>query len=490
MLKKTHYWLYAFIILHVLVWTLAPSLIRYTLPMDAMEGTTWGHQFEWGYDKNPFMNGWLTALAIRIGGSSGWATYLFSQLSVGLCFWAIWRLGKKILPPLHALIAVFLLEGIQYYNFHAIDFNDNTLELGFWALTILVFYKAIHEKNLHSWILTGILSGICMMIKYYAVVLLLPMFLFILIDKESRENFKHTPLYWGLIFFILVISPHVLWLFSHNFITVTYALDRVSTPPEWWVHLFYPAQFTWQMFDTFLPAGILYLLFILVRSRSSTADQQVMPKIHSRDKKFLLLLGFGPFLLTVFLSAIAGMKLRAGWGQPLMSLWGVILICYLRPTISWKQFYRFMGILFTLVIISISAYCIALSRAEKPSSANYPGKIIATDLTKTWHDKYHIPLRYIAGTRWLSGNIAFYSEDHPAVYIDWNKNISTWVNEETMRKMGAIFIWELSENNNVPYDEVKKRFPKVSAQQRLEYQWLRNKDMAPVAFLVAYLPPE
>jgi 4-amino-4-deoxy-L-arabinose transferase-like glycosyltransferase len=127
MLKNINKILYSFIGIHILLWTLAPTLIRFTLPMDAMEGTTWGHQFEWGYDKNPFMNGWLTALAIKLGGQSGWMTYLFSQLSVAICFFAVWQLGKKILPPLHALIAVLLLEGIQYYNFHAIDFNDNTL---------------------------------------------------------------------------------------------------------------------------------------------------------------------------------------------------------------------------------------------------------------------------------------------------------------------------------------------------------------------------
>lgn len=490
MVKKADYWLFAFIGIHVFLWTLAPTFVRYTLPMDAMEGSTWGHQFEWGYDKNPFMNGWLTALAIKLGGQSGWMTYLFSQLSVALCFWAIWQLGKKILPPLHALIAVFLLEGIQYYNFHAIDFNDNTLELGFWALTILFFYQATREKNFFNWIMTGLFAGISMMTKYYVVVLLLPMLLYMIVDKDARKSFQQLPMYAGLCVFLLVIAPHVIWLFSHNFVTVNYAVERVSSPPDWWVHLFYPAQFSWQMFDTFMPAGILFFILLLARSKDPSIPQEKMPEINLSDKTFLLLMGLGPYLITILLSAIAGFKLRSGWGQPLMSLWGGMLVVYLKPTFSAKQFYRFSSVLGLLLVLTITGYCTALIRADKPSSANYPGTVIAATLTKTWHEKYNRPMNFIAGTRWLTGNVALYSPDHPSVYIDWNKNISTWIDENKLKENGAIFVWELSEDNNVPYSEIKKRFPNVSAQQPMEFSWLRNKKMAPVKIMIAYLPPE
>src|SRR5260221_13329021 len=110
MTKKTiEYFLYLFIGIHLLLWTLIPILIRYNLPLDSIEGSLWGHQLEWGYDKNPFLNGWLTALAIYLGGTSGWVVYLFSQLSVALCLLAVWQIAKNILSPVYALLAVMLL---------------------------------------------------------------------------------------------------------------------------------------------------------------------------------------------------------------------------------------------------------------------------------------------------------------------------------------------------------------------------------------------
>lgn len=495
--KKIHpeYWLYLFVIVHFLAWSLAPALVRLNLPMDAMEGTTWGHQFEWGYDKNPFMNAWLTVLAVKIGGQS--AIYFFSQISVALCFLALFQLGKKMLTPIQAVVSVLLLEGVQYYSFHAIDFNDNTLELGFWALTILFFYQAVTRQTLKDWILTGVFAAFSMMTKYFTVVLLLPMFLF-LMHQTARESFKQINFYIGVLCYFIIIAPHFVWLFSHQFVTVDYALNRVDSPPTLWNHVFFPAQFLWQQFETMLPVLILVLVFFVgFRKRHST-----QPTIHldrflrnpknltAFNKAFLLFVGLGPFLLTVLLSVFTGIKLRAGWGQPLLSMWGLLFIFWLRPQISPKKFYCFVSVIFILLALMVFGYTNALRKAAYPSSANYPGKNIALLLTNEWHKQFSTDLKYVAGSRWLAGNIAFYSKDQPTVYIDWDKTVSPWIDEKKLKHDGAIFVWDLSENNEVPIEEIKKRFPKMGNVQKMQFAWLRNKTMAPTEINVAFLPPE
>ena len=487
-------WFYIFLIIHVIAWTLAPTLVRFDLPLDAMEGTTWGHQFEWGYDKNPFMNAWLTAFAVKLDGMSGWGPYLFSQLSIAIAFWAIWRLGKKMLQPLYALIAVLLLEVVQYYNLHAIDFNDNTLEIGLWALTILFFYQSLCKSNGTNWILTGVFAGLSMMTKYYTAMLLIPMGLFLLAYPENRRHLTKTAFFGGVAAFLLIVLPHIVWLFSHDFVTIGYAVDRVSSPPTLWNHIFYPVQFAWQQFETFIPVIVLYVIF-LARWRDSfkTLPATSLEKektISLFDKRFLLFIGLGPFLLTVLLSAVMGMKLRAAWGQPLLSLWSILLLAWLQPFVTPKRFYRLLMTIFGLLIILVAGYCIALIRADEPSSANYPGKIIGAQLTNEWREKFHTPATVIAGSRWLAGNIAFYSADRPAVYIDWNKQLSPWINEKTLTQTGAIFVWDLSEDREISFEVIKKRFPQVEAAKTLRFAWLRNAAMQPVVIRVAFLPPQ
>lgn len=482
---RINFWIYTFISLHLIVWTLAPLLIRYTLPMDAMEGTVWGHQFEWGYDKNPFMNGWLTHFALQLG-QNGWAIYLFSQFSVVLCFWSVWQLGKKIMPPLYALLGVLLLESIQYYNLHAIDLDDNVLELAFWSLTILFFYQALTRKTWWDWGLTGFFAGCSMMTKYYTAMLLIPMLVFMLYQRETRIQFKQPYLYFGLSVFCIFIMPHTLWLFSHDFVTINYALNRVSSLPHWSNHFFYPAQFAWQQIEVFLPAFVLIVLLVGKDYKKFSPSHLVA----TFDKTFLLIVGIGPFLLTLLLSALTGIKLRAGWGQPLLTYWGLFIFAYCLPNITRRGLKRFSVVLIAIFAGLATAYCISLYRANEPSSANFPGKAIALKLEQDWLKRYNIPLNFVVGSRWLSGNIAFYANSKPTVYIDADKILSPWINENKLKNEGAIFVWDPTEDHQMSFLEIKKRFPHLTHLQSMTFPWLRNKKMQPVEISLAFLPPE
>lgn len=479
-------WLTVFILLHVFFWTLIPAWVRYTLPMDAMEGTTWGHQLVLGYDKNPFLNAWLTRFALFLGGGYVWVIYLFSQLSVAACFWAVFEVGKKWLPPIYALIGVMLLESMQYYNLHAIDFNDNTLELGLWALTILYFYQAALKNHLSDWLLTGLFAGLGMMAKYYTALLLIPMAVFLLINPIARQRLKSPFLYAGLLLFIIIILPHTIWLFSHDFITVQYAIGRVSSPPTLFNHIQFPLQFAWQQLEVLLPALLLFSILFLGKKPIFAAR----PSLTNFDKTFLLFMGFGPFLLTILLSAIFGMKLRAGWGQPLLSLWGIMLVTWLTPRLTRERFLSFIVFLAVLATVMISVYSIALIRGNKPSSANFPGEVIARELTMQWEKRYHKPLMFVAGPRWAAGTIAFYSKDQPSVYIDWDNKVSSWIDETKMRQEGAIFVWDPTEAIQVSVKDIRARFPKLGPIEIMHFSWMRNKKLTPVEIRVAFLPPE
>lgn len=478
-------WLYFFIFVHVISWTFIPFLVRYNLPLDAIEGTLWGHQLEWGYDKNPFLNAWLTALATYLGGPSGWMIYFFSQLSVAICFWIVWKLAKNILSPLYALIAVMLLEGIQYYNFHAIDFNDNTLELGLWALCIYFFYQALQSPRYFSWILTGFFAALSMMAKYYTAVLLLSMLLFLFIYPDNRKQLKTLPPYMGLLTFLVILLPHVFWLFSHDFITVKYVLKRTNSLSNWINHLYFPTKFIWQQIEVFLPTLTLFSLLFIGKKPVT----EIPFHISTFNKKFLSYLGLGPFLLTALLSMLFRIKLRAGWGMPLMSLWGILLLSVVTPRISKKKITCFLTIIFFMMGISIIAYIQSLLYSSNPSSANFPGQEIAQMITDTWKKTYHRPLSYIAGSRWVSGNIAFYSADHPAVFVEWNKARAPWIKLKDMKRKGAVFVWEISSNETLP-ENVKNKFPLLTPSTTFIFTFKRNNShLKPIQIGVAFLPP-
>lgn len=485
------FWLYTFLSIHLLLWTLIPILVRFNLPMDAIEGTIWGQQLEWGYDKNPYLNGWLTTLATTLDGQSGWMIYLFSQLSVVMCMWAIWQLAKKMLPPVYALVSVLLLECIQYFNFHAIDFNDNTLELGLWALAILFFYHALRAtskcKEILAWLLTGFFIGLGLMAKYYTLTLMAGMFLFLLFNKENRQRLLTLPPYLGLIVFIIVCLPHVVWLFSHDFITVRYVVDRGSSIPHWTNHFTFPIEFLWQQIQVLLPI-LLPCLLLLTGKKPLLSTPKI--KVSAFNQAFLFFVAAMPLILTLAISFILGTKLRAGWGMPLLSTAGIISMLILQPRLSIAKISAFLLFIFILIIVEISGYSISLMMPTTKSSANYPGREIANRITQLWHDTYHRPLKYVGGSRWVGGNIEFYSPDHPAVLIELNEKISPWINHDDMQKQGAILIWEISQWNDLP-DYALQKFKKYKNINVITFDWHRNSgNLPPIKIGVVILPPQ
>lgn len=480
---KTDSWFYVFIAIHLFLWTVVPFWVRYNLPMDSIEGSLWGHQLEWGYDKNPFLNAWLTTLATYLDGHSGLIIYFFSQLSVVIAFFAVYQLAKCMLTPVYAILSVMILEGIQYYNLHAIDFNDNTLELSLWALTIYFFYKALRSPSYFAWIFTGIFAALGMMAKYYTAVLLSSMALFLWVDAHHRQQLKTLAPYVGLIFFLVIITPHFIWLFFNDFITIKYVFERTASTPHWINHFVFPLQFTLEQLQALSPT--LAMMFLLCIFKPAKKRFTVM----AFDKAFLWYVGVGPFLLTLLLSFLFNWHLHGAWGMPLFSLWGIMLFSLLKPVISPVKFYRFYIGILVLMIALTCGYSYSLIDSDTPSSANYPGQEIANVITHKWQQQFNTPLAFVAGSRWVSGNVEFYSPDHPAVFIAWNKKLSPWIDINELKQKGGVFVWEVSKNEKLP-QTIRDLFPELQQPMILEFPWHRNNHhLSAIKIGIAILPP-
>jgi hypothetical protein len=233
-----------------------------------------------------------------------------------------------------------------------------------------------------------------------------------------------------------------------------------------------------------MPCVLLYRLLFWRRNSSPQTFE-----LKEFDRKFLWYLGVGPFFLTVLLSAILGIKLRAGWGQPLLSLWGILLIAYFPRSINQRQFYYFIFGIVSFVLLAVSAYSYALIHSAEASSANFPGRNIARTITQQWHKTYHQPLNYVIGERWLAGNVAFFSADHPAVYIEGNVGLSPWINEKTLQKSGAVIIWAVDDIKAAALVSSLAHFKNISVTHFLQFPRLLNPHLMPINIEYAFIAP-
>lgn len=492
---RSKLWFAGFCIIHLLIWTIVPALSLGSVPQDTLEGIVWGNQWQWGYDKHPPLAAWLSALATKLGGTVGWPVYLLAQIAIILSFWAIWRIARRFLPPLYALISIMLLEGIMYYNLLSPKFNPGTLMTPVWALLMFASYAAIRDQKFWQWLLVGVAVAANIYTKYQAPFIILPLLVVLLITPEGRASFKKPGIYCSVILCVALLWPHIQWSIQHHFQELSYALERTAegNRPTTIMqkilnHITNPANLILSQLGAMAGLFIMLIPFYYCR--------RVALHINDFDKQFLYIVGLGPMALTVLYSVVTGDHVHGTWCTPYFSLFGILALVILQPEISKRQFKWFV-ILFTslLLLAPIGQYgglAVAPYLTHKADAKTYiPGKNIAEAVTTQWHERYHTKLPYVAGSHYLLVYISAYSPDHPIPYFDWDMNQSAWIDEAQLREQGAVFLWYIDNPEKAALPaEIQQRFPGVIAAAPQTFAKLTGAEVTPITIGIAFLPPQ
>lgn len=491
--KKSNAYFWLFVIIHTLIWTIGPALTRATLPHDTLEGITWGLQWQLGYNKHPFLTAWLCAGVTQLFNTVGWPVYLLAQLAVSMTFFAVWQLAKHMLPPVHALISALVLEGILFYNINSFNFTPDTLQSPLWALLTLFLYKALNTQKITHWLYTGTLAALCLCTKYQAVLLLGSAFLFCIINTVARQSFQKKGMYLGLSVFLLLITPHIIWLYQHHFITLTYAETAASeyTQKQSLLHHFiYPLRF---LINNFIDViGLFLLLWPFYGHHKAPLD------INHFNRQFLIYLGLGPLVFSLILCFLSGDYFPPRWATPYFFALGILAIIYLKPTLSKTALKQFAITLILFSSLLFIGRMLTFTLYPRPASdAFLPNKEIALSITQLWQAQYHRPLPYIAGSNYLVALTTPYLTDKPKPYLGVTPEESAWINEQDLREKGAVFLWDEGQNftwdhNSKQHSQLQEtltsRFPELKIIP--SHTFYRKSDNHPIIIGIAFLPPK
>ena len=188
---------YIFLSVHLVLWTVVPSMVNQNLPLDTIEALAWGSNLDWGFSKHPPVSAFFPELFFRIFGAQDWAYYLLSQIFVIISFYFIFKLSIELLNNIKLSFAsVLLLEGIYFYNYTTPEFNVNIAQLPFWTLTVYFTWKILNQKepNIKDLVLLGIFSAAGFLSKYLFLYLLISIDLlfFYLIFISRRKKFRFS----------------------------------------------------------------------------------------------------------------------------------------------------------------------------------------------------------------------------------------------------------------------------------------------------------
>jgi len=420
-----------FLFSHLLIWTLIPSISNTNLPLDTIEALAWGSNLDWGYSKHPPLSAFAVEFFYQIFGNQDWAYYLLSQIFVVFSFFVVFKFSKSFFKnKIFSLISVLLLEGIYFYNFTTPEFNVNVCQLPFWALSVFYCWKGIQSNKIVDWLLFGFFAALGILSKYLFIYLLIAIdifFIYLIVKKKINYKFSVS-----LFVFLLVLTPHLLWLFENDYTTIFYALHRTQTDSSYFVnHFINPFIFLGKQVGILIPFFIMFSFLIT----------KIKNKINLKDKKlfFLLVINILPIILIFLTSMFMGIKIRTMWMTPFYLFAGVLFVYIFQKKIILKKIKYFFSIFLMLFIFSPLAYLyISLNQTDKRT--DYPGKMISLVVQEKWENNFSNKIDVVGGNEWHAGNLSYHLESRPIwdnIFENKKVNIS-----ENDKKDGFVLIGE------------------------------------------------
>jgi hypothetical protein len=484
------------LLVHFILWTALPLFVSGNLQLDLAEGLALGKEWQLGYWKHPPLPWWVADLVLRTSGSID-AVYILGPLAAVICLYGVWLLGRDVVGPFAALLAVLPLEGIHFYNFSAVKFAHDQMQLPFWAFTALSFHRAITKGEMTYWLLAGALLAGAFWSKYAAFALAATLGAFLLIDPAARRCWATPGPYLMALAFVVLIAPNAMWVVDHDFLPFRYVDERAQPAVHWYDYVVYPLRWIVSQVQFTFPALVL---MALLYGRADAAPRPGAGERAMFDRRYVTALALGPFAVTTIAAAVLGRLPVAMWGYPLWSFGPLAIVMWLKPISDERRLHRFAYAFMTTFIAFPLVYA-AIELLEplvndRHKAAYFPGRALAETITRQWRERTGTALVYVGGAEVGTGpgeiavnNVAVYSPDHPHVIVHGDPHLSPWIDVADLDRRGAVFVWEQESIDPFVPAHLQETFPRLQMQPPIALARQNRYARAPEIIGYAVVPP-
>ena len=428
--------------LQVVVWTITPAIINSAPPLDVVESYMWGREWVLATYKHPAMPSWVIETSrVLAGGAIGWPAYLASQLFIAVTFALVFVFGRDVMGSHRAAGGTLLLCALPVYTWLSPEFNHNIALLPFWAGIVLGLWRAIERCSMGWWVVVGAIAATGLYAKFTTVILLITATAWILWDQKARESLATAGPWLGLAVFAVIAAPLAGWLLEHQFVPLTYAVERAQLNGDPDLRPFIGGSLA-NLLTTLVGLWIAGLL-----NGSRDKGRSLDTTIDPRAMQFLATLLFGPLLLTLVIAVATGSGLRSAWSNSMFNLAGLFAIGLLSQRFNeatLKRLGRLTAALLVLLPAGYAAiYSPVLHMPIKLARVQWPQAEIADRFQNIWSSVTGgLPLRIVTGRNWVASLVGLTTPGGPSILNGGRLDRSPWVSLERIEREGMLIVWD------------------------------------------------
>ncbi len=356
-----------------LLWVVVPSLFYAAPPGDLAQALAVGHEFQLGTHLGPPLAYWLADIAFVLGGM--FAVYLLAQVCIIVAYWAVFALGREIVGPRHAVIAILLMVGIFAFTVPSPDFGPAVLGTALWALVLLHYWRALARGRRALWFVLGIEAGLLLLTTFVGALLIGLLCLYTATSERGRAALRAPEPWIALALALVVAAPHFVWLA---------ALGDIGLAPLEWLRGLLGVNnnlvgWSWLLAGLLVAhAGLIGLVALgsgsqaVVRERAPTIDR--LP-IDTPARRFVYFFAVLPSLTATFLAVLAARAVPLVSAAPVIVLSGLATVVAAGDSIKIYRervvSYTWLGLLLAppLVVLLLIAVMPCVSSPRRSSAA-------------------------------------------------------------------------------------------------------------------------
>lgn len=413
-----------------LIWVVQTSLCQKILPLDVIEAIVWGEQLQWGQMKSPPLSGWVAYGFSLLSGHADWALYLAAQLCTVCGIWFTYKLAREFFDECEAATAALLLYFLFYYMPPSMKFCSHDTQIALLPAIGFFFWRSLRDDRLRDWLACATVSALAVLGKYSAAQLLLGCLAFMVCTRLGRSRFKSAGPYLAGGLFLLLLLPHLRWLFHHDFLSVRHMEDRVANP--------------WCWTDPLEAAGNM-LMPVLVGVGALLIAGLPWKRLPRRTEPpntalaYALTLTFVPGGIYLLLS-LSGHSIVMQWYSYLASFSGIAAVALMPWKIDPRTFRRLLVVLwlyFVVLLVVVTADVMLRPRRKIHTDP----RDIAQAADRCFREQTGRPIPVVYGHRWLAGVVENYLPYRPPACADQDV-CALELHERRMRREGALIVFD------------------------------------------------
>jgi hypothetical protein len=477
---------------HALIWTLCAWITDPTPHPKLAIAAALGREWQLGYAESPPFSFWIADLVFRAGGL--FSLYALGPLMVALAGWFLFGFARRIVGDRYGALATFLMAGVHPVAFPVGAFDADALQMPLLALSVLLWWIAVSERNRLAWLGFGFVMGLSTYAGVQGIFLLAVLLALTFASPVGRAVLAVHEMVLaavgGLFIFTLTITPRVIWL----------AANRLAgAVPD------FPASVEEGSTDALGLAvmvllghiGIVMLVVLASKFRAKDQDNApafVRPPLLKFGRISVLVLATVPLTLALVAAFVLDRKFPAGTVAPLTLYSGLLVMVLVEKTVRiHRQRAVAVAVLTLLFLPPLLEITVALSApytGERGRATNWPAATASRFVTDVFRTRTGKPLEYVTGELTLASTIALLSSDRPHVFIQGDKQRSPWIDEAKLKSAGSVVIWRIEGADASPPLSLSGNLPPLTLEAPVSNRWVRPGSLDFARFGWAIISPD